>query len=325
MKKFILPLALIVSSFLGGAVAQTIGGAAVQTVLASSFFNGVLAYSGGQSAANSAFWSQVTSLTGSGNDAYSNPANAMFVTGDTATATTGSFDGLYLQHDFGGAAAGGRTGLNIRLRQTAATTEAAAAWVGLAIQAWGQATDGGTTGAGNGRGKVFAMNPQCILNGNATFFARCTGGEVNTTVATGANVEQKLGWSVIQANADQVQGSLFDGGYVLANQVSAVGWQCGWCTGNNDGNWPITSTGTIIGTWTHSQTAPGTSSVGTALYGIDFTQVTFAAGGAPILMPLITPASSGTTCKQGAIEWDANFVYICTSTNTWKRAALSTF
>ena len=40
---------------------------------------------------------------------------------------------------------------------------------------------------------------------------------------------------------------------------------------------------------------------------------------------LATPASSSATGNQGQIEWDANYVYVCTATNTWKRAALTTF
>jgi hypothetical protein len=41
--------------------------------------------------------------------------------------------------------------------------------------------------------------------------------------------------------------------------------------------------------------------------------------------PLTTPASSSAACTAGRIEWDAGFIYICTATNVWKRAALSTF
>jgi hypothetical protein len=35
-----------------------------------------------------------------------------------------------------------------------------------------------------------------------------------------------------------------------------------------------------------------------------------------------SPASSGTG-EQGEIAWDSNYIYICTATNTWKRAALT--
>ena len=38
-----------------------------------------------------------------------------------------------------------------------------------------------------------------------------------------------------------------------------------------------------------------------------------------------TPTSSGATGTQGEIAWDANYVYVCVATNTWKRAALSTW
>ena len=37
------------------------------------------------------------------------------------------------------------------------------------------------------------------------------------------------------------------------------------------------------------------------------------------------PATSSSTGSQGQISWDSNYVYVCTATNTWKRAALSTF
>jgi hypothetical protein len=41
--------------------------------------------------------------------------------------------------------------------------------------------------------------------------------------------------------------------------------------------------------------------------------------------PLATPASSSAAGTAGTVQWDANYVYVCTATNTWKRAALSTF
>ena len=38
-----------------------------------------------------------------------------------------------------------------------------------------------------------------------------------------------------------------------------------------------------------------------------------------------TPASASATGVVGQIAWDANYVYVCTATNTWKRAGLSTW
>lgn len=38
-----------------------------------------------------------------------------------------------------------------------------------------------------------------------------------------------------------------------------------------------------------------------------------------------TPASASATGVQGMIAWDSGFIYICTATNTWKRAAIATW
>ena len=38
-----------------------------------------------------------------------------------------------------------------------------------------------------------------------------------------------------------------------------------------------------------------------------------------------TPASASDTGTTGEVCWDANYIYVCTATDTWKRAALSTW
>lgn len=38
-----------------------------------------------------------------------------------------------------------------------------------------------------------------------------------------------------------------------------------------------------------------------------------------------TPASATATGIKGMVRWDADYVYVCTATNTWKRAAISTW
>lgn len=38
-----------------------------------------------------------------------------------------------------------------------------------------------------------------------------------------------------------------------------------------------------------------------------------------------TPASASASGTQGQIRWDANYIYVCVATNTWKRAALTTW
>ena len=38
-----------------------------------------------------------------------------------------------------------------------------------------------------------------------------------------------------------------------------------------------------------------------------------------------TPATSGAAGNEGDICWDANYIYVCTAANTWKRAAIATW
>jgi len=38
-----------------------------------------------------------------------------------------------------------------------------------------------------------------------------------------------------------------------------------------------------------------------------------------------TPASASATGTTGMIRWDANYIYVCTATNTWKRVAIATW
>lgn len=42
-------------------------------------------------------------------------------------------------------------------------------------------------------------------------------------------------------------------------------------------------------------------------------------------IPTGTPASAGAAGTAGDIAWDSSYIYVCTATNTWKRAALSTW
>ena len=44
-----------------------------------------------------------------------------------------------------------------------------------------------------------------------------------------------------------------------------------------------------------------------------------------VIMPLTTPASSSAACTAGQVAVDANYIYVCTATNTWKRAPVSTW
>ena len=44
-----------------------------------------------------------------------------------------------------------------------------------------------------------------------------------------------------------------------------------------------------------------------------------------ILTTATTPASASATGTTGEIVWDANYIYVCIATNTWKRTAINTW
>jgi hypothetical protein len=50
-----------------------------------------------------------------------------------------------------------------------------------------------------------------------------------------------------------------------------------------------------------------------------------AAGRATLGIVNSTPASAAATGTAGTIAWDANFIYVCTATDTWKRVAIATW
>jgi len=81
------------------------------------------------------------------------------------------------------------------------------------------------------------------------------------------------------------------------------------------GNEVLHDTGGILNAHT-PPFAQGTLSFGKSVEGASSIQTLFS---------LQTPSSSSTSCTAGQIWADANFVYVCTKSNTIKRAALSSF
>jgi len=47
--------------------------------------------------------------------------------------------------------------------------------------------------------------------------------------------------------------------------------------------------------------------------------------GSTTIIPTSTPASASATGTTGTITWDADYIYICTATDTWKRIAITTW
>lgn len=47
--------------------------------------------------------------------------------------------------------------------------------------------------------------------------------------------------------------------------------------------------------------------------------------GGKIIVGTHTPASAAATGSAGMVAWDASYIYVCTASNTWKRAAIATW
>jgi hypothetical protein len=45
----------------------------------------------------------------------------------------------------------------------------------------------------------------------------------------------------------------------------------------------------------------------------------------PVTLGTFTPSSASDTGIAGTVTWDSSFIYVCTATNTWKRAAIATW
>lgn len=47
--------------------------------------------------------------------------------------------------------------------------------------------------------------------------------------------------------------------------------------------------------------------------------------GGSVLIGTQTPASASATGTAGTVTWDSSYIYVCTASNTWKRAAIATW
>jgi hypothetical protein len=76
------------------------------------------------------------------------------------------------------------------------------------------------------------------------------------------------------------------------------------------------------------ENTPGGSSIyvaGSHLFLVGITE-TLRVNALGLLLPVaVTPASSSATGTTGQVVWDANYIYVCTATNTWKRVAIATW
>jgi hypothetical protein len=311
MKKLIPVLLLIVSGFAGGAFAQTIGGGLLAQTVVPTFINYLQQASG--------------TTTGSyGTINPQMPLNSIRINPDNVDGSGGGSNGIVgfnTELDVNGSSAKGNRAAGqfiTRVQQVAAgQTGGALNFNGLGSVGQIDVNVGGTdTTVANSRGAVFGFGAVAISSAGATNLLNVTGMEVDVKAVAGSSMGHKSGISIATIAGDGVRGSNYDSALsigAISNVAGANGWLHGILFSDYNGNQPMNSAGTLL----------ATQGAATTTNGIDFTSYTFT--GSPMLMPLMTPATSGAACVTGAIEWDTGFIYICTATNTWKRATLASF
>jgi hypothetical protein len=173
------------------------------------------------------------------------------------------------------------------------------------------------------------------------FIGDASGGA--TGIGTGSYIEGRrdvagarlVGAEIRANNQSGVAGTYYPGGFsptgalwlTASGANSGVGASLGSVKGVKFDTGFAATVGSVS-TTTISDDSSSIQSIrlnGTHTYGVDATGMKVNEGGAPFLGPLLTPDSSRAACKQGAIEWDASYIYVCTAANSWKRAALRTF
>jgi len=143
----------------------------------------------------------------------------------------------------------------------------------------------------------------------ATITGSATGGNVTYGVAgSDTNISKEYrtkgaGFHLFTTNTGQVQ-------LQITHTASAVNYPV--ITGSATGNAVTISTGGSDTNRSLSLTAAGTGLV----------QIT---NDSLRIVTSKTPASAAATGTQGQISWDADYIYVCTATDTWKRAALATW
>jgi hypothetical protein len=160
--------------------------------------------------------------------------------------------------------------------------------------------EGVATVASLGTGNVGTFGPGNVISGglNAQI-----GNSGTTTLTSLANV--------YKSNSGQIRHQYFGADHLVRSVSDQFDTSTPF-TWNNSG-----STGMIKAERSWSQGLLGTLD---GLYGVNTPLVI-----GRVNIPLSTPSSSSAACTVGDRAADANYEYVCTAANTWKRAALSPF
>ena len=199
------------------------------------------------------------SLSGTVSDGFEYGLNSIIIASDNAVAAssgTGAINDFYIYHLFGGAVMeGGRNGLFVYLKQTAASSSSNPNRYYVASTPLVE-TDSGDGGTGLTKllaeGFYFGQNPQVRSSGANTY--QLTGAEfdiINTSTSS-----QLYSWGVVSANLEAASATFNDSAFIIytGDNFGIYGPGLGWGMGITFGEPgsslpPVKSTGTLIGTY----------------------------------------------------------------------------
>jgi hypothetical protein len=222
-------------------------------------------------------WNATLAGTVTANNSADIDALHWFVIGsDNLAAGSYGLYNAYFGEVVGGAAeTGNRTNVAAFLEVTSATNNGNPNpyfYVAAAAIATANVNDNGT--ALSAAGNLVAANDVATLKSGATYWNALEGREVDCEVDTGASVGLKQCVKIVLYGSDAVQGSTSDYALGFVKSSTASGsWEVGIAFGEPTGYWPISSTGTIIGTTTGLSS--GSPPAYDAANGIDWSNVTF--------------------------------------------------
>ena len=204
--------------------------------------------------------------------------------------------------------------------------DATAAARRLSIASTGEVNVDSTTSASSS-----TVGALTIGNGTAATNVAIGGGNVNAggTLVVGstyANSAKAFIFGTLKVGGDAGQAT----GTIVLGDDQSSGTNVGLYRGQS-------SMAVGAGNWLNLAGYDGVNiTAGAATFGsqtkalsITSTTATFAGavtiGGTVIHTLSATPASASATGTVGTMSWDANYIYICTATNTWKRVAIATW
>jgi hypothetical protein len=197
-----------------------------------------------------------------------------------------------------------------------------------------------------------------LLIGTTTDATSLAGGLVINGSGAGATSSSTSTGALRVTGGVGVSGAMNVGGNVLVSSASTSAFPSFQSQNNNGGNATIqmgtsgsarggtyfglseanlslifttgtSSAGLGIGTFNAKPLVLGTNNTAALSFNAT-TQAAAFAGAVTIAGTVIhtlsaTPASASAAGTVGTMSWDANYIYICTATNTWKRVAIATW